>query len=114
MAKAIAGLAAIAFALALTGPAGAATLPHAKAARGGPLVRTTVSTHGAGPQLPPSFVGFSADYPGADRFSGIPPTGVNDVFGQLADNLSSTGSGAPTFRVGGGSTDESMWNPSKG
>jgi hypothetical protein len=114
MAKAIAALAALALALALTGPAGAATLPQAKVARGGPLVRTTVSTHGAGPQLPPSFMGFSAEYPGADRFSGIPPTGVNGVFGQLVDNLSSTGSGAPTFRVGGGSTDESMWNPSKG
>ena len=56
-------------------------------------------------------MGFSVEYPGAQRFTGIPPTGINTVYAQLADNIAATGSGPPNLRVGGGSTDDSLWNP---
>jgi hypothetical protein len=90
-----------------------AMLAFAAPAAAAPLVRATVSTRGAGAQLPPSFMGFSVEYPGAERFSGIPPTGVNGVFAQLAANLAASGDGPPTLRIGGGSTDDSLWDPTK-
>jgi hypothetical protein len=115
MRRALAVLVAAALVAAASATAASAmALPRAHAAAaGGPLVRTTLSRHGATNRLPASFMGFSVEYPGAQRFSGVPPTGVNGVFAQLADYITSTGSGPPMLRVGGGSTDESIWNPSK-
>ena len=62
-------------------------------------------------RLPRSFVGFSLEYNFAPFFLGLPRTGPNRPLVGLLRAIARTRSGRPPIRIGGGSTDDTWWNP---
>jgi hypothetical protein len=65
---------------------------------------------GAGTPVPPSFAGFSIEYPSVLDYFG-PPGKPNEPFIQLLRTLGGDGVGTPTIRLGGNSGDATWWNP---
>lgn len=73
-----------------------------------PLLRVDADTRFLGERIPQSFLGFSEEYSSVLRRTGIP--GVpNPVTQRLFLHLARHGGGVPTYRIGGGSTDESWY-----
>ncbi len=66
----------------------------------------------AGAPVPPSFAGLSMEYRSVPDLIGTGGV-VNPIFARLVDRLADEGSGAPTLRFGGDSTDLSWWNPER-
>jgi hypothetical protein len=72
------------------------------------LARVSVTVEPMGRVIPKDFTGFSIEqYDGAKRYLGV-PSSPNLVFYQLLKNL-----GTGTIRLGGNSSDECCWEPSK-
>ena len=63
----------------------------------------------AGAGIPRSFAGLSMEYWAAPSYLG--GTRPNPIFARLVRTLAAPGSGAPTIRIGGNSTDQTWWNP---
>ena len=63
-----------------------------------------------GRAIPPSFPGFSIEYPDLPDYTGTPQA-PNNVFIRLLQQLGAYGNGQPSLRVGGNSGDQSWWNP---
>jgi len=59
----------------------------------------------------PSFLGVSYELHQFPSATGVPATGPNYLFDRLLYGLARYGGGWPTVRVGGGSTDDTFWNP---
>jgi hypothetical protein len=57
--------------------------------------------------IPPTFMGFSHEWGHAQKMMGSSNTGVDTVYRQLINNLTSDGSGPIVVRIGGASTDTS-------
>lgn len=74
------------------------------------LAQGTIDPRRAGLRIPRSFLGFSVEYQGVPSYTGAPGF-PNDAFGRLVGYLAASGNGPPVLRVGGGSTDDSWWNP---
>lgn len=92
-------------------PSAQAREPRATAAGAGPLVRVVADPGVRGPRIPRSFLGFSQEYNLIAHYTGVPETGLNRVTAGLFGQLAHFRGGAPTLRVGGGSTDDAWWNP---
>ncbi len=118
----LAGMAALACLAIGAGPAAAAQAPPAVAASAlspkadssqSALLSMTVDPKRSKyrTRTPKHFVGFSVEYPTSLYLTGASWTGTNTLINGLYGNLSATGSGAPSLRVGGGSNDNSAWNP---
>ena len=75
----------------------------------GAVERRTVATTPRAP-VPRSFAGLSIEYHALDEFLGEGGR-VNPVFAELARTLGRLGSGPPSLRFGGDSTDQTWWNP---
>lgn len=73
---------------------------------------TTIDSRERGARVARSFVGFSMEYRDAVVKAGHVATGASPVFVGLARGLTN-GNGAPMVRVGGGSSDETWWNPER-
>jgi hypothetical protein len=89
--------------LAAAAPAGAARPP---------LVTADTNTAVRGAPLARSFLGFSQEYNLAATWLGTPKTGLNPLLVNVYRHFSGYGSGPPVLRLGGGSSDNSWWNPS--
>jgi hypothetical protein len=76
------------------------------------LASATVHRELAGSPLPQSFLGLSQEYTLALPQVGPPESSTNPVLVALYDNLARFGSGVPTFRVGGGTTDTTWFGSS--
>jgi len=61
--------------------------------------------------LPDSFLGFSQEYNLVPSWIGTYRSGPNPVLEKLFSTLRAAGSGTPLLRIGGGSTDGAMWDP---
>ena len=64
-----------------------------------------------GRAIPPSFAGFSIEYPDLPHYTGTAQA-PNPVFTRLLQQLGAYGNGQPSLRIGGNSGDQSWWNPS--
>lgn len=80
-------------------------------ARKSVTLRTDIDLAERGRRIAPNFLGFSYEYRDLPVRIGHRFTGVNPVFVGLYDNFTDSGSGVPVLRVGGGSQDETWWNP---
>ena len=92
---------------------GCAALAAEAAARSKPRatpVAVTVDTAHPGVQVPPSFLGFSIEYPDVPIYAGTPQR-PNRPFARLLGSLGGYGNGPAVLRIGGNSTDQSWWNP---
>ncbi len=89
------------------------TQPTASAAAGTTVIATTVDPHSPKIGVPRHFGGLSLEYAHVFGAFGSPATtGQTDApLAQLFRNVTDAGAGAPTLRIGGGSGDESWWNP---
>lgn len=74
-----------------------------------PVERRTVAAAPATP-VPPSFAGLSIEWRSVPDHIGAGGV-VNPIFKRLVDTLAGSGTGAPTLRFGGDSTDHTWWNP---
>lgn len=75
-------------------------------------VAATLDSTERGTRVARSFVGFSMEYKDAIVKTGNAATLVNPVFLGLVRGLD-YGNGPPLLRIGGGSNDESWWNPER-
>ncbi len=75
------------------------------------VVAASVDLTSPGVKIPYSFSGFSMEYGDSLNFTGRTTDTINPVFVQLLKNIGNFKNGSPSVRVGGNSTDESLWNP---
>lgn len=95
--------------VALVGTAAiAAVLGHAGRAADPREVVIVVDAGRQGSPIPPSFVGFSIEYPSVARAVGAPGH-PNTAFVALMQTLSRAQRRPPTIRIGGDSADEAWW-----
>ena len=94
--------------------AAAALTPQAVPAARGDLMQMSVNRRKSKYRVrtPSNFTGFSSEYTTVTFMTGQSYNGTNGFMNGLYNNLTATGSGTPVLRVGGGSTDNSAWNPS--
>lgn len=85
-----------------------ARLPASPRAAAAPTAKFKIAVNRPGRTIPRGFAGFSIEVDAAARLY-LGPAGVpNRVFYQLMKNL-----GPATLRIGGNSTDDSCWQPSR-
>jgi hypothetical protein len=83
--------------------------PGKEVSGGLPVERRTVAPLGGQP-VPPSFAGLSIEWRSVPDYIGSGGA-VNPIFQRLVSTLEKAGTGAPTLRFGGDSTDHTWFNP---
>ena len=88
----------------------AGDLAHARSASDPRPLNVNVDVGRPGRAIPPSFLGFSIEYPDLPDYTGTAQA-PNRVFTRLLQQLGAYGNGPPSLRIGGNSGDQSWWNP---